>query len=274
MLALVGQAPTALDGRGSFQDTSGRNGSLSAEALFSEISVYCRRVLTPADILTALPEAVAAARAGGPAGAAAAQERPAGPWKPRCRHQRRRRRYTHMRPGDPHPIARALQRARGPVTIIAGEQVARDDARAELEELRTGAARLGRDRARREGCQRVARLGASSSLGVTGVMGHPGVADAVRKSAVCLLVGTRMSVTARAGLDDALARCGRCRSGRRRPTCPAPTCTPMTCARRCLSSPCADWPGRPPGLRVLDPMPRTELQPPPTTARASGTATR
>ena len=67
VLALVGQPPTILDGRGSFQDTSGRNGSLCAEALFSEISVYCRRVLTPADIVTALPEAVAAARTGGPA---------------------------------------------------------------------------------------------------------------------------------------------------------------------------------------------------------------
>ena len=40
-------------------------------------------------------------------------------------------------PGDPQPIVRALRRARGPVTIIAGEQVARDDARAELEQLRS-----------------------------------------------------------------------------------------------------------------------------------------
>src|SRR5919206_4884680 len=33
VLALVGQAPMALDGRGSFQDTSGLNGSLDALAL-------------------------------------------------------------------------------------------------------------------------------------------------------------------------------------------------------------------------------------------------
>ena len=48
-------------------------------------------------------------------------------------------------------------------------------------------------------------LGSSSALGVTGVMGHPGVADAVADSGLCLLVGTRLSVTARAGLDEALA---------------------------------------------------------------------
>ena len=67
VLALVGQPPTAMDGRGSFQDTSGRDGSLDAVALFSAVSVYCRRVVDPADIVTALPEAIAAARAGGPA---------------------------------------------------------------------------------------------------------------------------------------------------------------------------------------------------------------
>src|SRR6478672_2126838 len=64
VLALVGQPATTMDGRGSFQDTSGRNGSLNAEALFSQASVFCRRIMTPADIVSALPAAVAAARTG------------------------------------------------------------------------------------------------------------------------------------------------------------------------------------------------------------------
>src|SRR6202021_2063401 len=67
VLALVGQPATTMDGRGSFQDTSGRNGSLNAEALFSAGSVFCQRVVTPSDIVTALPIAIAAARTGGPA---------------------------------------------------------------------------------------------------------------------------------------------------------------------------------------------------------------
>src|ERR1700716_1396450 len=67
VLALIGQPPTALDGRGAFQDTSGRNGALNAEALFSAVSVFCRRVTRPQDIRAALPEAIAAARTGGPA---------------------------------------------------------------------------------------------------------------------------------------------------------------------------------------------------------------
>src|SRR3984893_14010669 len=41
VLALVGQAPTTMDGRGSFQDTSGENGSLNARAVFSAVSVSC-----------------------------------------------------------------------------------------------------------------------------------------------------------------------------------------------------------------------------------------
>ncbi|MGV0800226.1 thiamine pyrophosphate-binding protein, partial [Mycolicibacterium elephantis] len=61
VLALIGQAPTTLDGRGAFQDTSGRNGALDGQALFSAVAVYCRRLLNPADIVSALPEAIAAA---------------------------------------------------------------------------------------------------------------------------------------------------------------------------------------------------------------------
>lgn len=38
VLALVGQPPAVLDGRGSFQDTSGRGGSLDAEAIFSAVA--------------------------------------------------------------------------------------------------------------------------------------------------------------------------------------------------------------------------------------------
>ena len=143
VLALIGQAPTTLDGRGAFQDTSGDNGSLDAYALFSAVSVYCRRVLTPADILTALPEALAAARTGGPAvlllpkdvqqaevacvdggrgnGRANGSVCPA-------------KAGVHF--GDPQVLKQALRRADGTITIIAGEQVARDDARAELERLR------------------------------------------------------------------------------------------------------------------------------------------
>src|SRR5436190_16409702 len=259
VLALIGQPPTTLDGRGSFQDTSGRNGALNAEALFAEVSVYCRRVLRPQDIIAALPEAIAAARTGGPAvlllpkdiqqseiganGVGVGQA------------------TTQL--GDPEAIASALRRADGPITIIAGEQVARDDARVELEQLRALLrARIAtvpdaKDVAGTPG------MGSSSALGVTGVMGHPGVATAMAESALCLLVGTRMSVTARAGLDEALGSVPVLSIGSASPyvACEHVHTDDLRGSLSLLVA-ALSGNGRPLGTRVPDAVPRTELAPP------------
>ncbi|MEN3317764.1 MAG: acetolactate synthase large subunit [Mycobacterium sp.] len=259
VLALIGQPPTTLDGRGAFQDTSGRNGALNAEALFSAVSVFCRRVVRPEDIVSALPEAIAAARTGGPAvlllpkniqqseiGPNGAGFEPAG---------------TQL--GDPEAIARALRDAGGPITIIAGEQVARDDARVELERLRAMLrARIATVPDAKDVAGTPGR-GSSSALGVTGVMGNPGVADAVADSALCLLVGTRLSVTSRAGLDEALASVPVFSIGSAAPYLP---CThvhtddlrgSLTMLTAALSGH-----GRPTRTRVPDAVAQTELRPP------------
>ena len=263
VLALVGQPPTALDGLGSFQDTSGEGGSLDAHALFSAVSVYCKRLLTPADVLTALPEAIAAARTGGPAvlllpkdiqqgfvdlGVDAASGSLA----------------THdARVGDPHPILDELRSALGPVTIIAGDQVARDDARTELEELRAVLRARVATVPDAKDVSGSPGLGASSSLGVTGVMGHPGIGEAMAESAVCLLIGTRLPVTARAGLDDVLGRVRVVSIGAESPYLPA---THVHSDDLRVSLPQLTkgltGHGRPHGLRMLDPSPHGELRPP------------
>ena len=265
VLALVGQPATSMDGRGSFQDTSGRNGSLNAEALFSAVSVFCRRVLTPADIVSALPDAIAAARTGGPAVLLLPKDIQQSKVGVNGYDKRNGHAVDPTRSliGDPHPIVRALRWANGPITIIAGEQVARDDARSELEELR---ALLRAQVACVPDAKDVAGTpgsGSSSALGVTGVMGHPGVADAVAASAVCLVVGTRLSVTARTGLDDALASVHTFSIGSAPPYLP---CThvhtedlrgSLTMLTRALSGQ-----GRAKGLRVPDFVADTELNPP------------
>lgn len=259
VLALIGQPPTTLDGRGSFQDTSGCNGALNAEALFSAVSVFCRRVVRAEDIRSALPDAIAAARTGGPAVLLLPkdiQQAAVGPNGVGFSAA-----ATQL--GDPETIAHALRCADGPITIIAGEQVARDDARVALEVLRAMLrARIAtvpdaKDVAGTPG------MGSSSAVGVTGVMGHPGVAAAVAGSALCLLVGTRLSVTSRAGLDEALASVPVVSIGSAPPYVP--------CAhvhtddlRGSLSLLVADLTGRgrPLGVRVPDAVPRTELRPP------------
>jgi acetolactate synthase-1/2/3 large subunit len=261
VLALIGQPPTTLDGRGSFQDTSGRNGALDAEALFSAVSVFCRRIVAPEDIVSALPEAVAAARAGGPAVLLLPKDIQQGEIGVNGGVRGFEPIGTQL--GDPQAIACALQGADGPITIIAGEQVARDDARDELEQLRAMLrARIAtvpdaKDVAGTPG------MGSSSALGVSGVMGNPGVADAVAGSALCLLLGTRLSVTSRAGLDEALASVPVFSIGSAAPYLP---CThvhtedlrgSLTLLTAALSGH-----GRPTGTRVPDDVPQTELRPP------------
>jgi acetolactate synthase I/II/III large subunit len=261
VLALIGQPPMALDGRGSFQDTSGRNGSLNAEALFSAVSLSCQRVTTPADIAPALSRAIAAARRGGPAVVLLPKDiqqanvdcTAGGDAVGWCNQI-----------GDPHVIARALRRAVGPVTIIAGEQVARDDARAELEQLRaTLRARIAtvpdaKDVAGTPG------MGSSSALGVTGVMGHPGVAEAIAGSGLCLLVGTRLPITARAGLDKVLASVPTVSLGSAAPYLPSTHVhTDDLRGSLTLLIMALTGAGRPAGIRVPDSVVRTELTPPP-----------
>ncbi len=263
VLALVGQPATGMDGRGSFQDTSGRNGSLNAEALFSAVSVFCRRVSTAADIVSALPAALAAARTGGPAVLLLPKDIQQSDLHINGYAGDRDALEPQRAIGDPHPIVHALQKVTGPVTIIAGEQVARDDARAELAALRAVLrARVacvpdGKDVAGTPG------LGSSSALGVTGVMGHPGVVDAVAASGLCLVVGTRLSVTARTGLDDALASVPTISIGSAPPYFP---CThvhtdDLRASLRMLTSALTGR-GRPTGVRVPDVVARTELTPP------------
>ena len=261
VLALIGQAPTHLDGRGAFQDTSGRNGAPDAQALFSAVSVYCRRVMKPEDILSALPEAVAAARSGGPAVLLLPKDIQQSTLAVNGGVQATQGLATQL--GDPHRIAAALRRVEGPVTIIAGEQVARDDARCELERLRAmlraGVACVpdAKDVAGTPG------MGSSSALGVTGVMGHPSVAAAIAGSALCLLVGTRMTVTARAGLDEALQSVPVYSLGSASPYLP---CTHVHTddLRGSLSllTAALSGTGRPTRVRVSEAVPRTELRPP------------
>lgn len=256
VLALVGQPPAPMDGRGSFQDISGRNGSLDAETLFSAVSVFCRRIEKPDDIVGSLRCAIAAAHTGGPAvlllpkdiqQAQVVDQRPVnghgvgGSAAPG--------------PGDPHPILRALRGADGPVTIVAGEQVARDDARAELWAL---ADLLGAQVA----CVPDAKdVGGPGSHALTGVVGHPGVADLLAASAVCLVVGTRLPVTARSGIDAALATVRTVSIGSAPPYLP---CTHVHSddLRASLTALAHGLRGRAPGPRAPHRLRREELEPP------------
>ncbi|MFD7260116.1 thiamine pyrophosphate-binding protein [Streptomyces sp. NPDC059874] len=203
VLALVGQPETGLEGRGAFQDGSGQAGSLDAGRVFAAVSRFCARVGNPDALAELLPRAVTAARTD-PAGPAVlllpkdVQRAPAG-------------RTAWPRPADPpaaqvDPAAldRALAglRAATDVLVIAGAGVAATAVRAELAAL---ARRLGAWVAVTPDAKDAFDNHDPRYAGVTGVMGHTGVESRMRRTDVCLLVGTRLPHLARAGLEEALA---------------------------------------------------------------------
>lgn len=202
VLALVGQPPSTLDGMGSFQDSSGRGGSFDARAVFGAVSRYCVRVASSAMLPNLLDRAITAALAGGPAvlllpkdvqQAAVVGEPSAAPFG-----QRR------PRPGAARDRAlRLLAVAAGQrVLVIAGDSVARAGARHELAVL---ADALDAAVAVTPDARDVFDNHHPRFAGVAGVMGHPGVRDALGEAALCLLVGTRLPLVARGGLEDLLA---------------------------------------------------------------------
>lgn len=202
VLALIGQPPTTLEGTGAFQDSSGKAGSIHAARLFTEISRYCARIERPDDLAEHLERAVAAAWSGGPAVLLLPkdiQQSIIGSTTVVLLAPRRGRQ-------DVAGLARvadrlAVARRAGKVVLIAGDQVARDDAR---EPLRALAAALDAAVGVAPDAKDVYPADEPGFCGVTGTMGHTALIEAVRHSALCLLTGTRLPATARTGLDTAL----------------------------------------------------------------------
>ncbi|MEV6101176.1 thiamine pyrophosphate-binding protein [Nocardia sp. NPDC051981] len=217
VLALVGQPPTTLEGRGAFQDASGHPGRLDAERIFTAVSRHCVKITRPHDISAELDRAIVAALSGGPAvlllpkdiqatlissgstlAAGLRYEPDHGGWDEPIASSEE----------TPSDIAALLADvpAGSRVVVIAGPEVAAADARAELAEVARvlDAAVLVTPDAKDAFSNRDDRF-----AGVVGVMGHPHAAGLVAAAELCLLVGAPLSMTARAGLDPALAACPR-----------------------------------------------------------------
>jgi len=203
VLALVGQPPAGLSGLGAFQDSSGLAGSMDARRLLSAVSRFCARADDPA----AVPDLLAAALA-------AAQAEVAGPAVLLLPKDVQQAALSAPRPVAPAPAGKAadsavrrraaevLRPAAGRVLIIAGEGVAAADARIELSAL---ARKLGAWVAVAPDAKDVYDNRDPRFVGVAGTMGSPTVADCARRAAACLVVGSRLPVTTRGGLDQALA---------------------------------------------------------------------
>ncbi|MFF4209072.1 thiamine pyrophosphate-binding protein [Streptomyces sp. NPDC001796] len=243
VLALVGQPPTFQEGRGAFQDSSGKAGSFDALEVFAPVSRFCARVTEPDAIPGLLARAITAAQTEprGPAvlllpkdaqqghlevpaitgcavpantGASASAARTSG--KRTAAHTPlvvRGADKAGQRAGPPHALAgpqpdpACLGEAVGVleeashVMVIAGEGAAGTRAREELAGL---VRHLGACVAVSPDAKDVYDNRSPRFVGVAGVMGHPEVEDCLRRADACLLVGTRLPVLARGGLESLL----------------------------------------------------------------------
>lgn len=219
VLALVGEPPFELQGCGAFQDTSGRGGAIDAASVFRAVSVWCERGVRPEDVLGQLERAIAAALGQrGPAvlllaknlqqaelvgdaalelaallEPAAGGQGPAQPVEP----------GGAVEPPVAGALADAARRlAAGPVLVIAGDQVAREGGASALARL---VEQLGASVAVTPDARDAFDNASPRFVGVAGAMGHAQVAERLEHAAVCLLVGTRLPLLARQGLEPRLA---------------------------------------------------------------------
>jgi acetolactate synthase-1/2/3 large subunit len=204
VLALVGEPPSDVQGRGAFQDTSGRAGAVDAAEVFRAVAVHAVRVARAEDTLGLLAAAVDAATGDipGPAVLLLAKDLQRAPV------EALRELAGATLPSAPgHALDRttfhraASMLSPGPALIIAGDEVARAGATEDL--VRLAAALDARvavaPDARDAFDNRDPRF-----IGVAGAMGHPDVARALAAAGVCVLVGTRLPLLARQGLEPIL----------------------------------------------------------------------
>jgi len=200
VLALIGQPPTTLDGLGSFQDTSGRNGALGrAGAVLRGVGVLqADRNAAGHRVRTA--EAVAAARTGGPAVLLL----------PKNIQQGRRSASTAVsagssRPGNPSSVIRRRSRTALPPTAPIDRVNHRqrcssarpDDATASNSSgyVRCCAARVDTARLTPRMWRAYRAWDPSSGAWCSGNHGEPGGRPTPSRKCGVLLLGTRLSVT-------------------------------------------------------------------------------
>lgn len=204
VLAVIGAPPTTLTGRGAFQDMLAPPDTIDLLGMLRGVTGHCGLVDSATDLDAALTSAFDCLDDDRPAALVIPkdiQATPAGDCDIGLRTTPPGLDVAAMSAID--ALAKRLAdavRHGDRVCMWLGEEVSR---------TRIGPALA--DLASRLDATVVAAPGgadATDSLhrhaGVTGVMGHPSAQRAIAESAVCLVIGCRMTLTDRAGVDDAL----------------------------------------------------------------------
>jgi acetolactate synthase I/II/III large subunit len=207
VLAIVGQPPTNMEGRGAFQDSSGKGRSVDAERLWGAMTKYHAKITDAGQFWTCLEAAVRAALSDRPGTAVLSIPRdmydqdvgPKPAWLPD-----RLEDLVNLRTASPSDISALFDRIQGaksPVMILGSgvDRSAKPDAVVEF--------------ARRTGIQVATTTANKASfpnddplfLGTVGVAGEPSVHEALCDHAdLIVAVGTGLNAMTRGPLADAL----------------------------------------------------------------------
>ncbi|MDC0682725.1 thiamine pyrophosphate-binding protein [Sorangium atrum] len=204
VLAIVGQPPTSLEGRGAFQDSSGIGNCVDAVLLWRSISKYVGKIRSPHDFWPMLREAVVAATSGrqGPAVLLVPRDLfdqevspPPVDWPSDLQS------FCRSRPvgiGEVMPLLEAIRSARRPLLLV-GQGVRRSDDAGAVEAF-----------ARAVGLPVVTTMSARADfpnddplyLGTVGAAGHPSAHAYLRDEAdLVIAAGATLDVMTRAAVE-------------------------------------------------------------------------
>jgi acetolactate synthase I/II/III large subunit len=206
LLAIVGQVPQVLEGRGGFQDSSGIEGTPDAQKIFASVSVSCRRVKSADEIPHAMERCVIAAlEKRGPSVLLLPKDvqQAEGPLNWHGSVPRFEETPGRAEEWDGWSELRdLLDKAILPPLAILGEELIAEGV---AEEARILVEKLDAMVAVTPAAKGLYDHRSFRFLGVTGVMGHPSVEAYLREAELGFLVGTRLPLLARYGLESTLA---------------------------------------------------------------------
>ncbi|MBD0862332.1 thiamine pyrophosphate-binding protein [Gordonia sp. zg691] len=208
VLALIGTAPSALVGRGAFQDMLCPPDTIDVAGLMSAVTGSCSVVGHADEVPVALATAFATLRRGLPAAVLLPKDvqSAAFPGRPRPPPP-----GWASGGGAPVPgtaldtVADELcdiVESGGATVIWVGAEASVAGVGPQVDDL---ACALGAVVVAAPGGRDIL-TDADGFAGVTGVMGHPSAHRAIAESAACLVLGCRLTMTDRGGLDDTLPR--------------------------------------------------------------------
>ncbi|AFA75459.1 thiamine pyrophosphate enzyme-like protein [Gordonia polyisoprenivorans VH2] len=204
VLAVVGAPPTTLTARGAFQDMLDPPDTIDLVAVLGGVTGHCAVLHSVADLEPALEESFAAQRRGLPAALIVPKDVQRQPYHGTIGAViGKTLDHVEETSASLDTLAALLAEratAGARVCVWVGDEVSRADAGDTVSEIATmlGASIV----AAPGGADAVTHL--APHAGVTGVMGHPSAQRALADADVCLALGTRITVTDRAGLDDLL----------------------------------------------------------------------